>query len=167
MADPALPPQQMRKKAENTKRGFKTISLQAVHLLPAVCPGEQGGTGGPPGRPICPGRGPRPRGGGPASPLGGAGILGMGARASLTCRDPARGPRAPAHCSRPRPRWAPSHNSSKSIWFAPYSDEFCHCVKRKRGDALRFQRPPCLALMSSLPITPAMPASCHENKFPS
>lgn len=34
------------------------MSLQAVHLLPAVCPGEEGGTGRAPGHPTCPGKGP-------------------------------------------------------------------------------------------------------------
>lgn len=45
-------------KYENTTWGFKTMSSQAVHLLPAVYSGEQRGTGGPPGCPICRGRGP-------------------------------------------------------------------------------------------------------------
>lgn len=70
------------------------MCLQAVRLLPAECPGEEGGTGDHWDPRRAPGGDPRPRGGGPASPLGGAGILGMGAQESLTCRD--RFPGTPA-----------------------------------------------------------------------
>lgn len=45
------------------------MSLQAVHLLPAVCPGEEGGTGERRGTRPAPGGDPRPREGtlGPAA----------------------------------------------------------------------------------------------------
>lgn len=50
------------KKAENTKRGFKTISLQAVHLLPRSVSGRGGRERGTTGTPDLPREGtPVPR----------------------------------------------------------------------------------------------------------
>lgn len=82
------------------------MSLQAV-----LCPGREGGTWGPPGRPMCPGRAP----GAAARPFRwvALGSWEWGPGSPSPAGTGSQGPSAPpAHCSQPLPRWTPSHSSS-------------------------------------------------------
>lgn len=131
------------------------MSLRAVHLLPAVCPDEEGGTGGPPGRPICPGRGPpapRRRSGLSAGwrwdP--GNGVSGVPHLPGQAPGDPPPPAHAPSLAPAGRlPTTAPvlrirlpiSKDTSISIFSVPYSVELCRCVERKRRDPSDFKGP--------------------------
>lgn len=135
------------------------MSLQAVHLLPAVCPGEEGGTGERRGTRPAPGGDPRPREGtlGPAAaarPLRwvALGSWEWGLGRSPTCRD--REPGDPRHPQPTAPSLGPAgrlpttapephrfKDTSIPVFFAPYSNESCHCVERKSRDPSDFKGP--------------------------
>lgn len=119
------------------------MSLQAVL---AVCPGEEGGSGGPPG--CAPGGDP-----GPAAAARALRWVALGSwewglgRPHLPGQEPGTpatpSTRLPASPPERLPTTAPEpptfKGTSLSIFFAPYSDELCHCVERKRGDPSDFK----------------------------